>query len=113
MKKLILLLLIVPLLFAKTANQESIKEALGELEDTTTTFMAVTTFLTLGIGIVLLILGGVVYFLKLKGKEKKETLWLAVAGILAVFGVIILLMGILSLITYLATPVMVDSMMGH
>jgi len=110
MKKWILLLMFGLLAFAQ--GQQNIRSALGQLEETSRTMMLVSMVLE-GVG-ALIFLGAaaVVYFKKLKGKEKKETLWLAAAIILGLLGLGLLAGAVMALLIYLTAPAMTQSLLA-
>lgn len=110
MRKTVLILLMMSLLFA-TQGQQNIKEALTELEETTQAFLAVTIMLLFVGGGTFTLIGAAIYLLKLRGKEEKPKLWLAVALIIGSLGILGLISATISLIIYLLAPSLINQMM--
>jgi hypothetical protein len=114
MKRMLLVLLMISgLLFAGgTQSQENIKEALGQLEETSKTVLLVSSIIQGVVAVVFLAAGALIYMKKIKGVEKKSLIWMAVAGISLLLGLFLLLGAVLGIIMYFTTGMMIDSMVA-
>ena len=111
MKKLLILLLFGTVLFA-ASDTSTIKNALNNLEETSKSVLLVTSLVEGVISVVFLGLAGFIYLKKLKGKEKKEMLWIAAAAILGLIGAMFLLGTVLGIVAYLTIPTMTQTVFG-
>jgi uncharacterized membrane protein YhaH (DUF805 family) len=112
MKKILLLLVLAGTLLAQTAGTSSIRSALGELVDASRTVLLVSIAVEAVLALVFLGGAALIYFRKLKGAGKKETLWLLTAVILALIGAMSLLGVVFGIVGYLAPPAILKTMTG-
>jgi hypothetical protein len=108
MKKAILLLLI---LTAFTFAESSVREALGELEEASKTALLVGSLFQFVLAVIFLGATVFVFLKKLKGVEKKETLWILLALVLGGIGLILLIGAVLGIISYFLLPTMTESLL--
>jgi hypothetical protein len=108
---LLLSLLVVCTAFA-APQQSNIKGALNQLEETSRSFLVFTTIALLGVGALLAGIGAAIYFMKLKGVQKKETLWVVLAFLSGGLGLLSLLGGVLGLVMYLFMPTLIQGLVG-
>ena len=107
MKKALLMLLI---LTAFAFAGASVKEALQDLEEASKTALLIGSLVQFVIAAVFLGGAAFLFLKKLKGVEKKETLWILIVLILGIIGVFLLMGAIMGFITYLFVPSMVEAM---
>jgi hypothetical protein len=114
MKRMLLaLLLISGLVFAQgTGGQENIKEALGELEETSKSFLLVSSIIQFVIAAVFVGIAAVIYLKKMKGVQEKKTLWVIAAIIIGAIGLFLLLGAVLGIIMYFTSGMIIDSMVA-
>ena len=98
--------------FAATTQQSNLSGALNQLEETSRSFLAITTLLLLVAGAVLAAIGAAVYLMKLRGVKKRETLWIALGFLCGGLGLLLLLGGVLCLLLYLFTPSLMQGLLG-
>ena len=110
MKSVLILLALIaigPALFAQSSGSSNIQSALQDMEDTSRSFLLISIVIESVIAAVFLGAAGIIYLKKLKGVEKKETLWLVAAAISGLIGVFFAIGALLGLLMYLATPVLI------
>ena len=111
-KTMLLLFVVFSVLYAQGSSSADIKEGLERLQETTKATLLVVVFIEGIIGIVLLGAAALIYFKKIKGAEKKETLWLIAAAILALVGVFFLLGAVFGAVSYFTMPLVTESLVG-
>ena len=106
MKKALLMLLIL----AAFTFAGSMREAMQELEEASKTALLIGSLVQFVIAA--LFLGGAAFLFlkKLKGVEKKETLWILIVLALGIIGVFLLMGAIMGFVTYLLVPSITQSM---
>lgn len=109
-RTILLLVMMAPLLFAQ--GGENVKYALEELEETSRTFLLISSVVQLVIGAVLFGVAIFIYMKKLKGVKEKGLLWIIAALILGVIGLLLLLGAVLGFLTFLFAPTMIQGMTG-
>lgn len=111
MKHAMIFLLLMGALFAKH-DASSLENALGELEGTSKNTLATTSVLLLMASVIALAAGAIVYLAKIRGIEKRESSWVAIAVALVAIGVAMLAGAAIGLATYVLMPWLLSQMLG-
>lgn len=98
------------LAFSQYGNT-SLQQALNNLQSDSQTFLIVTSMILFVLGFAICAIAVLVYFLKIKGKTRKG-LWVAIAVISAIIGLLMLVSGFLCLIIDLVMPSIIQSLLS-
>ncbi|MEW6035812.1 MAG: hypothetical protein AB1529_04325 [Candidatus Micrarchaeota archaeon] len=112
MKRLSSAILLSGLAFAAAQGTTTLPSALKELEDTSRSFLLITSAVLLVAGAAGAGIGAFVYLKKLKGVEKREPLWTGAALLFGGGGAISLIGGILGLLIAFLMPAIVQSLIS-
>lgn len=115
MKKLVLFILLIGILFAVPQSNEkgttNVKNAIIKLNNDARSFVLMMGIIEFFASI--LLLGGTVLVYHKKIKQKKDTeLWVILALVGSAIGIVLLALGLISITTYIMTVPMTEAMIG-